>query len=252
MGEIRQMVLFRAGDDGVSGVGRWTIPRAGIVCPREERVERDDMATGFFWDERCFWHGGGHYAMTLPVGPFVQPLVAGGLPEGPEAKRRIKNLMDVSGLSSELRLSGAPAADTGAEGDLYLDTTASAYYGPKLDGDWGTATSLIGPQGPPGMDGGGGGYYYHSYTHVRKSGLVAIPVVYTPGATNFQVTATAYCYPHETMLGGGYTTHGPDGGVTVSVSASYPNGDGWSVTAWNEYDDQGAVEAYVLCEDNMY
>ena len=112
MGEIRQMARFRAGDDGVSGVGRWTIPRAGIVCPREERVERDDMATGFFWDERCFWHGGGHYAMTLPVGPFVQPLVAGGLPEGPEAKRRIKNLMDVTGLSSELRLSGAPVADT--------------------------------------------------------------------------------------------------------------------------------------------
>ena len=51
------------------------------------------MTTGFFWDERCFWHGGGNYALTLPVGGLVQPLAAGGLPENPETKRRLKNLM---------------------------------------------------------------------------------------------------------------------------------------------------------------
>lgn len=66
--------------------------------------------TGFFWDERCFWHGGGNYASTLPVGGLVQPLVAGGLPEGPETKRRLKNLMDVTGLTSELNVSSAPEA----------------------------------------------------------------------------------------------------------------------------------------------
>lgn len=65
------------------------------------------MATGFFWDEACFWHGGGHYAFTHPVGGWVQPLVAGGLPEAPETKRRLKNLIDRSGLSRELRVSGA-------------------------------------------------------------------------------------------------------------------------------------------------
>ena len=52
------------------------------------------MATGFFWDERCFWHSGGNYAMMLPVGGLVQPM-PGGLPENPETKRRLKNLMDV-------------------------------------------------------------------------------------------------------------------------------------------------------------
>ena len=26
------------------------------------------MATGFFTDERCFWHGGGNYTLTVPVG----------------------------------------------------------------------------------------------------------------------------------------------------------------------------------------
>ena len=68
------------------------------------------MTTGFFWDERCFWHGGGNYAFTLPLGGLVQPLAAGGLPEGPEAKRRLKNLMDVTGLSAELAQQSAPPA----------------------------------------------------------------------------------------------------------------------------------------------
>lgn len=69
------------------------------------------MATGFFWDEKCFWHGGGNYALTLPLGDFVQPLAAGGLPENPETKRRLKNLMEVSGLISELAVQSAePAA----------------------------------------------------------------------------------------------------------------------------------------------
>jgi hypothetical protein len=28
------------------------------------------MATGFFWDERCFWHSGGNYAFMAPVGAW--------------------------------------------------------------------------------------------------------------------------------------------------------------------------------------
>ncbi|PRY25582.1 acetoin utilization deacetylase AcuC-like enzyme [Aliiruegeria haliotis] len=68
------------------------------------------MATGFFWDERCFWHGGGNYAMTLPVGGLVQPL-AGGLPENPETKRRLLNLIRVTGLDAHLVMrGGAPAS----------------------------------------------------------------------------------------------------------------------------------------------
>ncbi|WP_300060782.1 class II histone deacetylase [uncultured Roseobacter sp.] len=68
------------------------------------------MATGFFWDEKCFWHAGGNYAFTLPIGGNVQPLAAGGLPESPETKRRLKNLMDVTGLSDQLDMRHAPRA----------------------------------------------------------------------------------------------------------------------------------------------
>lgn len=68
------------------------------------------MSTGFFWDERTFWHGGGNYAFTLPIGDLVQPLAAGGLPESPETKRRLRNLMDVTGLTADLHMRSAPLA----------------------------------------------------------------------------------------------------------------------------------------------
>ncbi|SLN72444.1 class II histone deacetylase [Roseisalinus antarcticus] len=67
------------------------------------------MTTGFFWAEHCFWQSGGNYAGNTPVGGFVQPLAAGGLPENPEGKRRLKNLLDVSGLSDDLQMSTAVA-----------------------------------------------------------------------------------------------------------------------------------------------
>ncbi len=67
--------------------------------------------TGFFVDERCFWHSGGNYAGMLPVGGLVQPTAAGGLPENPETKRRLKNLMEVTGLIREVAVqSAAPAS----------------------------------------------------------------------------------------------------------------------------------------------
>ena len=66
------------------------------------------MATGFFHDERCLWHGGGNYAFTLPAGGLVQP--GGGLPESPETKRRLVNLLAVTGLMRELAVESAPEA----------------------------------------------------------------------------------------------------------------------------------------------
>ena len=70
------------------------------------------MTTAFLTDERCFWHHGGQYALTLPVGGagggLVQP--GAGLPENPETKRRLKNLLEVTGLMAELSVRSAPAA----------------------------------------------------------------------------------------------------------------------------------------------
>jgi hypothetical protein len=43
--------------------------------------------------------------------------------------------------------SGAPAAELGVDGDFYINTAANTLYGPKTTGAWGSATSLVGPQG---------------------------------------------------------------------------------------------------------
>jgi acetoin utilization deacetylase AcuC-like enzyme len=71
--------------------------------------------TGFFFDELCFWHSAGMHALVLPVGGWVQPPAAAGFAESPETKRRLKCLMDVSGLSRQLMLRTAEPA---SESDL--------------------------------------------------------------------------------------------------------------------------------------
>jgi len=67
------------------------------------------MRTGFYSDEKCFWHAGGNYAFTLPVAGNVQPTF-GGLPENPETKRRLKNLMEVTGLLNAVHVNSAKPA----------------------------------------------------------------------------------------------------------------------------------------------
>jgi acetoin utilization deacetylase AcuC-like enzyme len=108
------------------------------------------MATGFFWDERCFWHSGGNYAFMAPVGGLVQPTTGAGLPENPETKRRLKNLLDVTGLARELHVDTAPpvteAELTRVHPMSYLETfrKAAAAGGGEL--------GLRTPFGPDGYD----------------------------------------------------------------------------------------------------
>ena len=48
---------------------------------------------------------------------------------------------------------GVPAATLGREGDIYIDTTNDAIYGPKTNASWGSATTLVGPTGSTGATG---------------------------------------------------------------------------------------------------
>ncbi len=84
------------------------------------------MTTAFFSDERCFWHGGGNYAFTLPVGGLVQPMPAG-LPENPETKRRLRNLIEVTGLTRHLLMQGADAAGHAELSRVHPETYLSAF-----------------------------------------------------------------------------------------------------------------------------
>jgi acetoin utilization deacetylase AcuC-like enzyme len=67
------------------------------------------MATGFVFHELYLWHNTGNAALVFPSSLTVQP---GEHAENPETKRRLKNLLDVSGLSDQMvRLPPRPATE---------------------------------------------------------------------------------------------------------------------------------------------
>jgi acetoin utilization deacetylase AcuC-like enzyme len=79
--------------------------RAVIWWRKEEAV-----ATGFLWDEWLMWHDTRHGGAHLPAGGWVEP----GEPfsEYPATKRRLRNLLEVSGLLDDLvPLRGRPATE---------------------------------------------------------------------------------------------------------------------------------------------
>lgn len=61
-------------------------------------------------DERCFWHAGKSHALIFPVGGWVQPPSGSDYAESPDSKRRLKSLLDVSGLTVQLDVSSAAMA----------------------------------------------------------------------------------------------------------------------------------------------
>lgn len=67
--------------------------------------------TAFYTDELTFWHHSGPHALTLPAGGWVQVPNGSSLAESPESKRRLKNLLVVSGLEAKLHVrTAAPLA----------------------------------------------------------------------------------------------------------------------------------------------
>lgn len=119
--------------------------------------------TAFFFDELCFWHSAGMHALTLPVGGWVQPPAAAGFAESPETKRRLKNLLDVSGLSQALRQHSAPSAD---EADLLRVHSPDYLQRFKALSDAGGGE--LGPQAPVGPG---------SYEIAKRSAGLAIAAV---------------------------------------------------------------------------
>lgn len=69
------------------------------------------MATGFVFHELYLWHNTSNWAQVFPPGLTIQP---GEHAENPETKRRIRNLLEVSGLLDHL-IPIKPRAATEAE-----------------------------------------------------------------------------------------------------------------------------------------
>jgi len=55
----------------------------------------------FIWDESYFWHNAGNGALYEPAGGYIQD---NGSVESPESKRRVKNLLERSGLMDKLEV----------------------------------------------------------------------------------------------------------------------------------------------------
>ena len=55
--------------------------------------------TGLVWHELYMWHDTGNYAGLMQPSLVVQPNIHY---ESPEPKRRIKNLLDVTGVTEQL------------------------------------------------------------------------------------------------------------------------------------------------------
>jgi hypothetical protein len=78
-------------------------------------------------------------SVTGPTGPPGQSVTG---PQGPPG---------TPGLNGTTILSGSgPPSLPGSKGDFYIDTAAWQIYGPFSAAGWGSPTSIIGPQGPPG------------------------------------------------------------------------------------------------------
>lgn len=60
------------------------------------------MPTALYFDELCLWHTTGEHVLIAPVGGYLQPPSGSGHAENPETKRRLKNLVEVSGLGRHL------------------------------------------------------------------------------------------------------------------------------------------------------
>ena len=91
--------------------------------------------SGFFWHERCFWHDPGAIGVFSAPGEYLQPQPAS---ESPESKRRLKNLLEVSGLIDELSVRKAPPASQEAlarfHTQRYLEALAAGDAGRGGDG----------------------------------------------------------------------------------------------------------------------
>lgn len=103
------------------------------------------MTTALVWHEKLMWFDAGTFAGPMPVGGWIQP---GEASENPEAKRRVKNLLDATGMTARMTVvTPAPARE---EDILRVHSTAylakvkslSAAYGGQLG-----ISAFIGPGG---------------------------------------------------------------------------------------------------------
>lgn len=178
---------------------------------------------------------------TLPVAE-IPPLITFPVPgpPGPEGDPGPTGEAGADGADGRTVLNGTGAPDVGLglDGDFYLDTAASDLYGPKAAGAWGTATSLIGPQGPTGLTGdtGPAGADGADGSAVLNGAGVPDPGTGIDGDFYIDTTADAIYGPK---------TAGAWGTATSLIGPQGPQGDpgtgGTDIGTASDFDGTGAV-----------
>ncbi len=195
------------------------------------------MVTALYTDARCFWHAGGDYAFTLPLGGLVQPLAAGGLPESPETKRRLRNLIEVTGLARALDIRSAPLA---SDSDLARVHPAPYLHRFKALSDAGGGE--LGPRAPFAA----GGYELAALS--AGLAVAALEAVMTGGVRNAYALSRPpghHCLPE-----------GPNGfcllnNIAIAIEAARAKGHGrrFAVLDWDVHHGNGTEAIYLTDPD---
>ena len=100
--------------------------------------------------------------LTLPFALVLVTMLGCEGPQGPQGPQGDEGLVGPAGNDGSVihAGTGAPSADTGANGDYYLNQDTGELYGPKNNNGWGTPISLQGPAGNDGQDGEDGSQIY--------------------------------------------------------------------------------------------
>jgi hypothetical protein len=130
---------------------------------------------------------------------------------------------------------GAPSAETGLNGDFYINSSNYDIYGPKTSGSWGSATSLVGPTGATGpgftyqgeWNGTTHGYYYvGDVVTYQGSTYICVNAVYGNGTPDVDASFNLYISKGDTGPTGATGPQGATGATGASAS---------DLTAWTSY-----------------
>ena len=202
-------------------------------------------------------------------------------PQGPQGEMGPQGPIGPAGTNGKTVLNGIgdPDFDLLRIGDFYINTTTNMIFGPNTAGNWGTGTSLVGPQGdvgPQGPQGDQGIQGIQGLTgdtgdkgdtgDVGPQGIQGLPGTNgtngtngTDGVSGYErvptasanssantKTQTATCPVGKKVVGGGYSAS-----VNVmNVNSNNPTSDTvWSVTATENESGNPTwiLTAYAVC-----
>ena len=132
---------------------------------------------------------------------------------------------------------GVPNQGLGKEGDIYLDTTNDDIYGPKTNGAWGSATTLIGATGATGSQGIQG----------VKGDTGDTGDTGATGATGAQGPQGIGGATGATGPQGATGIQGPQGSAaTIAVGNTSTGNEGTNAAVTNSGDNNGAIFDFVI------